>query len=103
MAAIMIISMNISDANWMERYFVEVPPLLAEYGAETLAGSRRIQRIEGEAPIPDRMAVMSFPSIDAIERFMADERYRPFKAARHAGSDTEIFIFENAVKAKELV
>ncbi len=102
MAALMIIYMNITDDSWMESYFAEVPKLLAEYGAETIAGSRHIMRIEGAMPEPDRMAVLRFPSIDAIERFMADERYQPWRQERQRGAAAEIFVFDNAVKHGEL-
>ena len=102
MAALMIIYMNITDDAWMEGYSAEVPKLLAEYGAETVAGSRRVQRIEGAMPEPDRMAVLRFPSVDAIERFMADERYQPWRRERQRGATAEIFVFENAVKRGEL-
>lgn len=103
MSAIMVISMNISDDSWMADYFAEVGKLLAEYGAETVAGSRRVRRIEGRTDAPQRMAVLRFPSLDAIERFWADPRYQAWKQRRRDGSQAEIFVFENAVKDKELV
>ncbi len=103
MSALMIIYMSISDDSWMEPYFADVPKLLDEYGAVTVAGARRIERIEGAMPVPDRMAVLRFPSMDAITGFMADPRYRDHRDARHRGSSAEIFAFENAVKDGELV
>jgi uncharacterized protein (DUF1330 family) len=103
MSALMIIYMTISDESWIEPYFADVPRLLEDYGAVTVAGSRRIERIEGTMPVPHRMAVLRFPSVDAIRRFMADPRYQDHRDARHRGSSTEIFAFENAVKDGELV
>ena len=103
MAAIMVVYMNLSDEAWTDAYFAEVPKLLAEYGAESIAGSRDVRRIEGDRPPPDRMAVLSFPSMEAIDRFMADERYRVHRTAREAGAASQIFVFENGVAAGELV
>ena len=97
MSAVMIVSLSVDDPAWMHAYFEAVPELLAEYGGVTLAGSRRIARIEGEGAIPDRMAVMRFPSVEAIEAFMADARYRPYRDARQAGARAQIFAFENGV------
>lgn len=103
MAAVMIVSMTILDESWIAPYFAAVPAILAEYGAVSLAGSRDVRRIEGDGPPPERMAVLTFPSLDALDRFMADERYRPYRAMREAGSRSEIFVFENAVTDGALV
>ena len=103
MTALMVVHMDISDRGWIERYFAEVPKLLAEYGAVSVAGSRDIRRVEGEGPIPDRVAVLSFPSMEAIDRFLADPRYQAHRAERQAGSASDIFVFENTVTGGELV
>ena len=103
MAAFMIVQMDISDDGWIGAYFAHVPKLLAEYGAVSLAGGRDIRRIEGVAPTPDRIAVFSFPSLEAIDRFMADDRYRAHRDERRRGSASEILVFENAATGGELV
>jgi uncharacterized protein (DUF1330 family) len=95
--AMMIIYMDIVDPAWIEPYFQVVPGLLEEYGAVSVAGSRRISSIEGDWKAPDRMAAISFPSMEKLKAFMADERYAPYKEAREKGAKTQIFVFENAV------
>ena len=100
---IMLVSMTFRDMGWIEHYFAEVPKLLAEHGAVSLAGGRAIRRIEGEGAVPDRMAVLSFPSMAAVDAFMADPRYRPFREAREQGARSDIFVFPNGVVAGELV
>ena len=103
MAALMVVYMDINDDAWMPAYFEAVTPILAEYGATPLAGSRDVKRIEGDLPAPDRLLVLSFPSEEAIDRFMEDERYRPYRDARRAASNADIFVFENEIKTRELV
>ena len=49
------------------------------------------------------MAVLSFPSLEAIDRFLADDRYQSFRTERERGSASNIFIFDNAVNDGELV
>lgn len=100
--ALMVVYMTISDASWIEPYFAAVPALLAEYGASPLAGSRQIKRVEGTLPAPDRIAVLGFPSLDAIDRFMADDRYQSFRRMRERGATSDIFVFENAAEEGEL-
>ena len=103
MPAVMIVYMRIERADWIERYFAEVPKLLAEYGAVSIAGARAIFQVEGAMPAPDRIAVFTFPSLDAIHAFLADERYQIHRTARTGGSSSEIFIFENAVTNGQLL
>ena len=103
MSAVMIVYMRIAETGWIEPYFAEVPKLLAEYGAVSIAGARDIVQVEGTLPVPDRIAAFTFPSLDAIHRFLADERYQNHRVAREGGSASDIFIFENAVTSGELV
>lgn len=103
MAVLMVVTMTISDPAWIDPYFAAVPAILRDYGATSVAGSRDITRIEGEADgVPDRVAILSFPTTEAVNAFMADERYQPFRSARRQGSAAEILIFENAVSGSEL-
>lgn len=95
MSAVMVIHMDIRDEGWIAPYFAAVSPLLAEYGAVPLAGSRAVRLLEGEGPAPDRLAVIRFPSLAALERFMADRRYQQFRRLREAGSTARLFVFED--------
>jgi uncharacterized protein (DUF1330 family) len=103
MSATMVVHMEILDSAWIPAYFAEVSKILAEYGAVSVAGSLDVKSLEGDTPPPGRIAVLSFPSLEAIDRFMADERYQVFKRTREKGSKTNIFVFENMVKQGELV
>ena len=103
MSAVMIVYMRIERTDWIESYFNEVPKLLTEYGALSIAGARTVFQIEGTLPVPDRIAAFTFPSLDAIHAFLDDERYRKHRAARESGSSSDIFIFENAVTTGQLI
>lgn len=98
MSVLMVATTRISDKAWMKSYIENVPKILAEHGGRTVARSTDIVRIEGEeGPVPDRVAILSFPSIAAAEAFMADPRYHPYHALRLSGSVSEILMFENAL------
>jgi len=103
MSAIMVVHMEILDRSWLPSYFAEVPKILADYGAISLAGALDVKSLEGSTPLPGRIAVLSFPSLEAIDRFMADERYQTFRRAREQGAKTDIYVFDNMVKHGELV
>ena len=102
MAAIMVVYMDIADDSWIAPYFAEVPAILAEYGGVSIAGSRDVKTVEGDGRAPDRVAVSSFPSLDAIDRFMADERYQHYRDLREKGATSRIFAFENAVTTGQI-
>ena len=103
MSVIMVVLMTIRDEGWTKSYFEHVPAILAEYGAVSVAGSRDVRRLEGSLAVPDRAAVINFPSMDAVDRFMADERYQAFRRSRESQAASEIFVFPNAVIDGELV
>lgn len=103
MTAIMVLDMTIIDDAWLGPYFAAVPSLLAEHGAVVLAGSRTVRCIEGGGASPDRVVVLSFPSLDAIDRFMDDRRYAPFRELREAAARSRILVFDNAVQAGALL
>lgn len=97
LAAILTVTMRITDPAWMAPYSAGVPALLAEYGGSFVASARgTIRRIEGEGDVPDRIAIFSFPSIEAIERLWADPRYRQFVELRQSGAISDICAFDNA-------
>jgi uncharacterized protein (DUF1330 family) len=96
-SATMIVYMKLNSRDWMTEYFAEVPKLLAEYGASSVAAGYDISSVEGSLPPPDRMAVLSFPTCDAITKFLADPRYLRHRRAREQGSDSTIFVFDNKV------
>ena len=100
MTTTMIVLMDIHDAGWMADYFENVPALLREYGATVVSVGTDIAAIEGEAGVPDRIAVIEFPSRDAVDSFMADPRYARHRSARKAGSNSQIYLVSNAVRAR---
>jgi uncharacterized protein (DUF1330 family) len=103
MSMMMIVCMTMQDESWTERYFSEVPAILADHGGRQLSGGRAVELLEGEGPPPDRAAIFEFPDGAAVKRFMEDERYQPHLLARLAGSNSQIYLFENIFAAGRLV
>lgn len=99
MSVLMVAFMHISDRTWMKAYLDNVPKILAEHGGRPIARSKEVFRVEGnEASVPDRVTILSFPSIEAAEAFLADPRYEPYHEQRLSGSRSEIMMFENALE-----
>jgi uncharacterized protein (DUF1330 family) len=94
MAGYMIALVYNRDAAWMDDYMAHVPAIVASFGGSYLGAGADIEKAEGSIAVPDRAAIFKFPSASAIREFLACEAYAPFAAARQAGADTEILIFE---------
>jgi uncharacterized protein (DUF1330 family) len=99
MSVLMVAIMHISDKTWMKSYLENVHEILAEHGGRSVARSKDVLRVEGhEGPLPDRVTILSFPSMQAAEAFLADPRYEPYHKQRLSGSTSEILMFENALQ-----
>jgi uncharacterized protein (DUF1330 family) len=94
MPAYLIVKLTFRDLAWGKAYMANVPAILRSFGGEYHAVSKRVERIEGEAPTPDQVALFTFPSIELINAFMTCEAYQPYKDMRIAGSDADIIAFE---------
>jgi uncharacterized protein (DUF1330 family) len=94
MAGYMIALVYNHDPAWVAEYRANVPGIIASYGGSYLAAGGSLEQAEGRIPIPDRAALFKFPSVAVIHEFLGCEAYAPYAAARQAGADTEILIFE---------
>ncbi len=94
MPAYMVVNVYLREAEWVADYVANVPAIIRKYGGDYLAVSSRLQKFEGEGPIPNQVALFTFPSLDAIDKFMNSDEYKPYKELRLAQSSAEIVGFE---------
>jgi uncharacterized protein (DUF1330 family) len=90
----MVVNVYLRGTDWVKDYLANVPPMLRNYGGEYLAVSKTVQRFEGDDPVPDQVALLTFPSLAAMNEFIDSEEYAPYKQARMAQSSAQIFGFE---------
>lgn len=94
MSAYMVVNVYLRESDWVRDYIANVPQILRRYGGEYLAVSRTLKQFEGDGPVPDQVAVLTFPSIAAMQQFMDCPEYAPYKEARCAQSTAQIVGFE---------
>jgi uncharacterized protein (DUF1330 family) len=94
MAAYLVVHVYLRDSQWVEGYVANVPAIIRSYGGEYLAVSKELKQFEGNGPMPDQVAIFTFPSLDAIDRFVNSAEYKPWKDARLAESSATIVGFE---------
>jgi uncharacterized protein (DUF1330 family) len=66
---------------------------MRKHGGEYFAVSENIRRHEGDGPDPDAIVLFTFPSMEAIDAFVSDADYRPYRRARRAASSGNLFAF----------
>jgi uncharacterized protein (DUF1330 family) len=94
MPAYMVVNVYLRDTQWVEDYVANVPAILRSYGGEYLAVSNSPKVFEGDGPVPDQVALFTFPSVEAMTRFVESEEYRPYKESRLSQSSASIIGLE---------
>jgi uncharacterized protein (DUF1330 family) len=93
MAAYLFVTIKIRDPSWVAEYQANVPAIMRKHGGEYFAVSENIKRYEGDGPDPDAIVLFTFPSMEAIDAFVSDADYGPYRTARRAASSGNLFAF----------
>jgi len=82
MAAYLIVEHIITDAAKFEEYRIKVGPLIAKHGGRylTMGGSHKIP--EGGHWKPERVVIIEFPDMDALNAWYNAPEYQPLIALR---------------------
>jgi uncharacterized protein (DUF1330 family) len=91
MANYLIANVKVNDDSWIPEYAAAVHEIVHKHGGKYLSRSGNITALEGAAPNIDLIAVIEFPSSDALHAFVDDPDYAPYAAARQAGTDSQLF------------
>ena len=93
MVAYLIGSINgVSDPAKMEEYRSRVGATMAPYGAKYLAGAPG-ETVEG-AWKPMMVAIIEFPSMDALKQWYECDAYRELRQLRGAAADIDILFVD---------
>jgi uncharacterized protein (DUF1330 family) len=92
MTAYMIVILDCTDPAWVAEYRANVPALIERAGGRYLSLSRAPALLEGDGPVPQTVAIVSYPSAEAARAFFASEEYRPYAEARQRGAVTTVYL-----------
>ena len=89
MPAYLIVEHFITDAAKFEEYRVKVGPMIARYGGRyvTKGGTHRV--LENPNPPPDRIVIIEFPDMAAIDAWYNAPEYQPLIALRQSAVDVK--------------
>ncbi|MFT5500118.1 MAG: hypothetical protein ACI88G_000244 [Woeseiaceae bacterium] len=91
MSHFLIAEVKVNDDSWIPDYAAKVHDIVHKHDGKYLARSGNISAIEGDAPDLSLVAVIEFPTEEAMNAFVNDPDYAPFAAARQAGTDSRLF------------
>ena len=91
MAHYLIAHVKINDDSWIPDYAANVHDIVHRHGGKYLSRSGTITALEGAPPNADLVALIEFPSGDALHAFISDPDYAPYAEARQNGTDSQFF------------
>lgn len=95
MPVYLIADVTVTDDAWVPDYAARVHDIAAKHGGRYLSRSGNIETIEGAPLNSTLIALIQFPSRDAVHAFASDPDYAPFAAARKAGSVSNFHVIDD--------
>ena len=83
MSAYLILDNTINDSSKYDEYKRAVPALVAKHGGEYLARDAKFEVLAGDWK-PNRIVIFKWPSREALNAFMTDPEYQPWKKLRES-------------------
>jgi len=83
----LILDNTIHDPAKYEEYKRAVPAIVAKHGGEYLARGGRFEVLAGNWD-PKRIVIFKWPNRDAVNAFMTDPEYQPWKKLRESAATT---------------
>lgn len=98
MAAYLIANIRVTDPAKFAEYRDKVAPMIARYGGRYLIRGGAVTPVEG-TPGLDRVVVLEFTDMTALQRFYHSADYAPLIALRQSASTGDVALVEGHVPA----
>lgn len=86
MTVFIIADVKVTDDSWIPEYAENVHEIVHRHGGKYLSRSANVLTVEGEGPDTSFIALLEFPSMEAVQAFAGDPDYAKYGQARQAGS-----------------
>jgi uncharacterized protein (DUF1330 family) len=94
MPAYVINQLTINDTAYQKEYYAKVGEILRRHGGRQIVGGPPVERFEGDFELPERVAILEFPTLDHARAMWADPDYAPLIKARQACTDSKVMLLE---------
>jgi uncharacterized protein (DUF1330 family) len=95
MAVYVIADIKVTDKGWIPDYAAKVHDIVHKHGGKYLSRSANIKTVEGAPLDTTLIALLQFPSMQALQAFATDPAYAPFGTARKAGSISRFHVIDD--------
>lgn len=95
MTVYLIADVKVTDDSWIPDYAANVHDIVHKHGGKYLSRSANITTVEGEALDTTLIALLQFPSMEAVQAFASDPDYAPYGKARQAGSVSRFHVIDD--------
>ena len=95
MTVYMIADIKVTDDGWVPAYAAAVHELVHKHGGKYLSRSGNVQTLEGKPLDTTLIALLAFPTAEAVKAFATDPQYAPFAAARQHGSESRLQLIDD--------
>ncbi|MEH2308959.1 DUF1330 domain-containing protein [Nostoc sp.] len=95
MAVYLIADVKVTDDAWISDYATNVHDIVHKHGGKYLSRSGNITTIEGEELGTTLLALLEFPSTEAVQAFVNDPAYAKYRQARQVGSISRLHIIDD--------
>jgi uncharacterized protein (DUF1330 family) len=96
MTVYVIADIKVTDDKWIPAYAASVHDLVHKHGGKYLARSGNVTTLEGKPLDTTLIAILAFPSAEAVDAFVTDPQYAPFGTARQAGSESRFQLIDDS-------
>ena len=96
--AYLIAEHSITDPEKFEEYRIEVGPLIAQHGGRylTKGGSHEVLEKDNAVWQPDRVVIIEFPDMAALNAWYTSPEYQPLIALRRASAKDMLITLDGA-------
>ena len=95
MTVYVIADVKVTDDSWIPDYAANVHDIVHKHGGKYLSRSSNISTVEGEPLDTTLVALIEFPTMDAVQAFASDPDYAPYGSARQAGSVSRLHVIDD--------
>ncbi len=95
MTVYLIADVKVTDDKWVPAYAASAHDLVHKHGGKYLSRSGNVTILEGKPLDTTLIALLAFPSAEAVRAFMTDPEYAPFAAARQGGSESRFQLIDD--------
>ena len=95
MSVFLIADVTVTDESWIPGYAEKVHDIVGKHGGKYLSRSGNISTIEGDPLESTLIALIEFPSREALDAFVSDPDYAPYGEARQKGSISRFHVIDD--------